>query len=179
MSTLKSNNIQKELAEIAPILATLPKRNNLVIPEHYFDDVENEILSQLKLSDLKRSQLQIPDSYFEDLEDKILHKVNNSPMVNTVTMHRWMRYVAAALVVVIMSIFAFQYIPLSTAPSQVADSIEVNDYLQYLQQNIEDGDIEMLIDSGLVEESDLTVVELPSQDSTLDGEDFFVTELEF
>lgn len=179
MNTLESYQIQQELAEIAPTLAALPKRNHHVVPENYFDDVEEVIFSQLKLSDLKRKKVSVPDQYFEGLEDKILGTVNNNAKVKTFTIQRWVRYAAAASVVVVLSAVAFKYFSINTAPNQMADSLEVNDYLQYLQQNVEDGDIEMMIDNGLVEESDLTVVEIPSDESKIEEAGLFETELDF
>lgn len=179
MNNLESYQIQQELAEIAPTLAALPKRNNQAVPENYFADVEDEIFSQLKLSDLKRKQIQVPDRYFDDLEDKILHNVKDISPIKTFHRPQWMKYAAAASVVMVLSIFALNYLSSNTAPIQVADSLEASDYLQYIEQNVEDGDIEMLIENGLIEESDLTVVDLHSIELQNEEQGLFETELEF
>lgn len=57
----------------APLLASLEKENNFLVPRHYFEKLSQEIINQIKIEELAGKDLhfQIPDSYFESLKNKI------------------------------------------------------------------------------------------------------------
>ena len=53
------------------------KENGFKVPEGYFDSLEDNIMSELKLKDqVNTSGYTTPDNYFEALEDSILDKVS-------------------------------------------------------------------------------------------------------
>ena len=95
------------------------------------------------------------------------------------------KYLAAASIVLVLAFIGINRWSDNNATTSLSpiasNSTEDAMYYLYLQDNIEDGDIELLIENGLVEESDLSVAdigvtELP--DSFTD-ETMFNSEFEF
>jgi len=70
---------QEELHKIAPTLSLIPKTSSFEVPEYYFDEVENTVLSKWKLDalDLKKdtSIFKTPANYFDNLETVVISKL--------------------------------------------------------------------------------------------------------
>ena len=64
---------KKELEELAPKLAGLPKRNPSQVPERYFEISRDEILAHIQFPvEGDKPPYHVPGNYFETLPDQIL-----------------------------------------------------------------------------------------------------------
>lgn len=77
----KNTEILKELQEISPLLAEIPRRNIQSVPPGYFENLEGKIsvYSILNQEEIKyafvKEKAGIPSGYFENLAETILSKV--------------------------------------------------------------------------------------------------------
>jgi len=153
------NNIVDEIVEIAPILASLPKSNLDQVPEHYFDQVEDEILSQLSLlKDDNQRQLALPSDYFSKIDEvimeRIVDQVQGAKIIEMPSRKiNYLKY-AAILMFFVACLGVLRY----ATPEKnmdVASQLTQSEVLDYMADNAEDFDINMLIDQGMIDESTL------------------------
>ncbi|MCZ2100801.1 MAG: hypothetical protein LC107_04600 [Chitinophagales bacterium] len=156
-------DIHAELAELSPLLSQISKEKEGIVPEGYFESVEEQISEQMAVILVDgQEERQVPMDYFESLEDKILMRMNhrqesaNSPIIVMMT-RTWVK-MAAALVLILGAMILFNNQGQSNEPELTA----VNDWDEqelwdFLIDNSDDISLMMLIDEGLVEPSDLIV----------------------
>lgn len=70
-----NNNILKELEELSPTLAGLPRTNVFGVPAGYFEALSGEILLQVAQPS---TTLSVPEGYFESLAGQILSKIKTN-----------------------------------------------------------------------------------------------------
>lgn len=72
--------IINELKDISTVVASINgQRKYNDIPEHYFDDLENQVLLEISLAKLisnTTTYTDIPDNYFSDLSEKVMSELN-------------------------------------------------------------------------------------------------------
>jgi hypothetical protein len=72
----KSIEILNELKAISPLLAAMEKVNIFQVPEEYFSDLDQRILTSIFIHQDEKNNLQnVPEGYFDSLPDKILSKI--------------------------------------------------------------------------------------------------------
>ncbi len=123
---LEAATAKEELAQLSPLLGSIKKEMPFSIPDGYFDtigkkieiavsngteqDAETELqeLSPL-LSELKKKNTYaVPTGYFENLQPAVGREVNEPvAKVIPITQRKWIRYVAAAVVIGFVATFAF------------------------------------------------------------------------
>lgn len=160
----KDKNIQQELKELSPLLADIPKPEIKDVPAGYFDTIEDQLIGLTNISSVHdhKDTSGIPEGYFESLENKIIQRLQSQPVEvrsNQLKIIRKVMKIAAAFVFVLTSYLTIrQYNPygfLST-PDEIA--LQDDDAMwDYLIDNSDDITLNMLIDNGLVEVSDLDV----------------------
>jgi len=107
--------VLKELKEIAPLLALLPKEVPFRVPENYFDDLLSETLVAVGVKEadekdfgMKNSPFEIPEQYFENLSSEILEKTKKQDTEKIrrgrVLSFNRMVWLAAASITIIMII---------------------------------------------------------------------------
>jgi hypothetical protein len=167
MNDRNTLEILDELKSLAPTLATLPKKMPYDVPTHYFDMVENEILEQVSLLKYELNQ-PVPYGYFEDMEDKLMPLMHESkdikPKIQHVTsLRRWIYGAAAIFTLAITSILVF-------SNQAKGDNIPLDEdaYLLYIQENIDDFEIDQMVENELVEESDVTLITFEHQNPEYD-----------
>jgi hypothetical protein len=75
------SDISQELESLSPAVAAIPRRNVYTVPEGYFNDLSDNILTLLqpekRLSvEIKNSQnLTVPEGYFDGLADSIMNRI--------------------------------------------------------------------------------------------------------
>ncbi|HET7119230.1 MAG TPA: hypothetical protein VFI29_22235 [Hanamia sp.] len=75
----KALEILKELQNISPSLAEIVKVNVFHVPDHYFEEIPNKVLTTVFLhQDEKITDQKVPEGYFDDLSNKILARIRNS-----------------------------------------------------------------------------------------------------
>lgn len=120
----KEHNIQDELKELSPLLAELREEE-----EGY----------------------KVPHLYFESMQNKVLRQVNEVPQkAGLFARFSWMRNLAVAAsvaVLLLVGVFLLQ----NTNDAQVADleNISTDVLAMYLDENVEDWDLDLLIEDDL------------------------------
>lgn len=164
MTKHDNSDIREELESLAPNLARLPKTNRKSVPEGYFEDVEDQIVRQLNFLHLDQRKPSIPSGYMDSLEDRIVSLVQDEQKVIPLYKKPVVKYLAAASIVLVLAFIGINRWSDNNATTSLSpiasNSTEDAMYYLYLQDNIEDGDIELLIENGLVEESDLSVADI-------------------
>lgn len=155
--------VTEELKEISPFIGGLPKIIRNDVPEGYFEDVESQILSQLSIAlEDGDCKLQIPEGYFETLENRIITIIHRDKIRKTYDLKYFIYHkiskIAAALVFVLGAVFLLTYNS-QTGDAEIVldDDWDEVDLWEYLANNTDDISLNILIENGLVEESDLLV----------------------
>ena len=70
---------KKELEQLAPTLAALPKQNPFAVPENYFETLTEDIFAETTAVPAfpEAEAFKVPENYFDNLADEILGKVTN------------------------------------------------------------------------------------------------------
>ena len=156
-------DIHAELAKLSPLLSQISKEKDGIVPEGYFESVEEQISKQMAVIIADgQEERQVPMDYFETLEDKILMRMDslqgstNSPIITLLT-RTWVK-MAAALVLILgaMILFNHEGQPYESELTAVSDWDE-QELWDFLIDNSDDISLMLIIDEGLVEPSDLIV----------------------
>lgn len=127
LAKIKSEAAQdasEELAMLSPLLSKSGKKNPYTIPEGFFNELSDNLVSEVKavsfvqdeleninplLSDLKKKETyEVPQGYFNQLPEAILLKIKNQQTAKIVEFKKgisWLKYaVAAAITGIIFTI---------------------------------------------------------------------------
>jgi hypothetical protein len=182
--------VYKELKDLAPILAELPKKSVAEVPEGYFQRVEQQIMSQIFISESTDTpKLQVPDGYFERLESDVMQVISqNDPKMSSKGKTVWLptvkflQYAAAAVVILFASVWVVFNINNNEVISEdTALELETSDaYFEYLEDNIDEFDINILLEYDLIEESDIALITYTEDAETdVDQDLIFESEINF
>ena len=161
MNQKYTSEVIEELKMLAPFFSGLPKANLHKLPEGYFEDVEEKIISQIQLTNYEL-KISVPPGYLEKVEDDILSKVKSVPSVKEHRVIGILKYrkliasIAAIMLFVLTTWFVFNKLESPSADISI-NTGEHDAYLEYIHKNIADYDINMLVDQGLIEEEDLVM----------------------
>lgn len=157
--------VHSEIKSLSGFLADIPKINILYIPEGYMDEVEEQILSQIFLTQNDYADMNVPAGYFENLEStftypdaKIINQAVGKGKIFNLAISRRLKYKVAAMILFftcclfVLNIYLHKDIIADTA----YEDPEL--YLEYLENNMDEFDIDFLADQGLIEESDISLV---------------------
>jgi hypothetical protein len=156
-----TSEVKEELKMLAPVLSGLPKANIDKLPEGYFEDVEEKIMSQILLTNYELTK-SVPSGYLEKVEDDILskvisvHTVKENRIVGILKYKKLIASIAAMMLFVLATWFVFNRVE-ETSGEIVINAEEHDTYLEYIHKNIGDYDINMLVDKGLIAEEDLVM----------------------
>ncbi|MGB4960505.1 MAG: hypothetical protein WBO36_13580 [Saprospiraceae bacterium] len=163
-----TNDVYDELKGVAPILSTLSKENHLEVPNQYFEEVEEKILSQMRIYSPEHAVL--PDGYMDVVETKVLQKLENSTNIHQEKQEsakifalKWWKSVAAAVILITTGSIVMNQLSVTNDKTLAAEMIDQDIYIKYLELHPEDFDINMMIDQGLIEESDVSIVNYDEQ----------------
>jgi len=177
--------VNKELKDIAPILAELPKNSASEVPTGYFQLVEEQIMGQIFISEnVHKSEMQVPEGYFEKLESDVINVVsknnpNKSSEVKIVLFSnvKLLQYAAAAVLILFVSVW-IEFNVNNTNAITEDTTLETSDaYFEYLEDNMDEFDINSLVDHDLIEESDITLITY-TEDAVTDDSQYFILESE-
>ncbi len=182
-----TNEVQQELEGISLLLSQLPKQElHTDVPQDYFNEVEDLIVRQMSLAQHdKTEQWQTPKGYFDQLENSILETIkpvwpNKTKPGKIVPFYRFrLKYLAAAAASVVFISACWWLFSLYVHQNGVEDmALENNDmYLQYVEDHIDDIDINMLIDADLIQEEDVTLVSV-AEDAVPTNEEYSIEDSE-
>ncbi|MEZ4909496.1 MAG: hypothetical protein R2774_01410 [Saprospiraceae bacterium] len=120
---MKDKEVINELKSVAPILVKWKDNGHYKVPEGYFDDFESRILTQIPSESAKER-----------------------------SMNPWIMRVAAVGIVVLAAFFLLRNERNSSADTQVMAANDADIYLEYLKSNPEEFDMDILVESGLLDE---------------------------
>ncbi len=73
MAMEKLSEIAEELQRVSPYLGAMAKANVFTVPDQYFNDLSNRIVTTVFLHQYEKGKgQQVPDGYFEGLSNTIL-----------------------------------------------------------------------------------------------------------
>jgi len=81
------------------------------VPENYFEDFQEALLSELKLKELcANSVFKVPENYFETLDDKILKAVKDQKETKVIKLFSWKKIayttpIAASVIIMLGILF--------------------------------------------------------------------------
>lgn len=180
--------VNKELNDLAPILAALPKKSGGELPEGYFKRVEQQILSQIFISEsVDRSELQVPDGYFERLESDVIDVIcQNDPKESSkgkmvwLSKMKFLQYAAAAVVILFASVWMVFNMNNNEVISEDTALESSDAYFEYLEDNIDEFDFNILLEHDLIEESDIALITYTEDAETdVDQDLIFESEINF
>jgi hypothetical protein len=155
--------IEIELKTLGSSLAGRYQETINDIPENYFEDLEKQVLAEFAIHrKLARESHTVPDGYFENLASNVLIKGNATQKESNV-LHIGMlikrpafRAIAASFTLILSAIILFEF---KKEVSVISPEISLEESMYYIEDNMDDIDLEELVFSGVLEEEDLTVVE--------------------
>ncbi len=177
--THQDNNMIQEIVEMAPILASIPKLRVHQVPENYFDEVEESIISQINIIKSENQEKQaLPLDYFEKVDEIILAKINDDTQgAKIVSMpilkFGYMKF-AAIFVVLIASLVVFNILK-PQENTQLTSELTQAEVLDYMVDHAEDFDINMLIDQEIIDETtldDLSYISVEDENTDIFESDF-------
>lgn len=185
MSNKNTENIIKELNDLAPSLVKLPKISTLSVPENYFENVEEQILSQLNLISYEGTK-QVPSGYLEHVESDLAtwltlndrKKVKEPILVSFLKYKKWLYSAAAIFTFATCALIVFN-VQKENYPALEITQNDQDQYLHYVQENIDDFDINVLIENDLVEESDISLVAFETESPEYEPVLFMESEINF
>ncbi len=122
----KREEIQKELEEIAPLLAKLERKENLSIPKGYFDDLTDNVLGEIQLKEEK-----IRPSFFEKIDTWLLRLFQP----------RLALALASAVGIVLAAYFLFSNQPFQQNQNIALMDLSKEEVNTYIYNNLEDFEV--------------------------------------
>ena len=129
------NKIYNEIADIAPMLASLEKQNPFTVPEGYFSSLENRTLDAIDKKPMLTSSP--PEGYFDTLSDRILDKVHKEEKVSIIPLYRkkWLAIAASFIVLFCAGYLMTTQSGIDQNHEEFALEIEPEEALEYLIEN--------------------------------------------
>jgi hypothetical protein len=162
--------IENELKSLGSSLAGQYQETTHDVPDSYFEHLEKQVIAEFTIH-RKQSQesFTVPDGYFENLGSNLLLKGKASQKESTVFQIRTLikrpafRAIAASFILVLTAVILFES---KKEVPVMSPEIGFEESLHFIEENMDDIDLEDLVTAGAVEEEDLTVVE--HDESTLE-----------
>ena len=128
------NKIDKELAEIAPLLASLEKSNPFSVPEGYFSSLENKVMDALDKKPVLTGSM--PSGYFDNLSDRVLEKIQTEEKVIVVPLYRnrWLAIAASFIVLMAAGFLINGQLGKTSSGEEFVSDYEPEEALEYLME---------------------------------------------
>lgn len=129
------NNIHKEIADIAPNLASIPKVNPFVAPEGYFYSLENHVLDAIDKKPILSNST--PDDYFNNLSERVLERVKSKEHTKVIPFYRkkWLSIAAAFIVLLGAGYLLNTQLNTTVENTEFVLDIDPEEALDYLVEN--------------------------------------------
>lgn len=139
------NNLEAQILAVSK-LPSEKTEENFKIPEGYFEDMNAKILSQIALSDTSRqNDFKVPDLYFKNLSANILAQTN-IPNTTKVVKFSFVKYAAAAVLLIATTLGAYLYNTNDTVSDKLAN-IPEQEIVDYLKFYTDANDVSFIIES--------------------------------
>jgi len=150
-----------ELEEIAPFLASLPKKMPFAVPQGYFNEnteglsewVKEESLPEFLQS--RQMPFSVPDGYFENLASIILKKVSprEAKVIPISSSRKWMQYAVAAMVAGVIAVSSVLYFGNNNKPIDPAS--ESYEWVATNLKNVPNKELDEFINTTYISSSAL------------------------
>lgn len=187
MITFDTQNIHQELQSLAPNLAALDKKPSGAVPDDYFESLEENVMAQIIVAtSIPTQQEELPQDYFETFEDKMMAQLlpketKPSPIIAMPTKTTWSIYVGlvAASILLVFGWFVFKNPNTDPTADKAWAAIDESEYIDYIESNVEDIDLHLLVEHDIVGDNDLNLITI-EQVLEDDGDDIlFESEIQF
>ncbi len=139
------------------------KQSGFKIPNTYFDTIEDQIMSQISIKNSsENSGFKIPDNYFETIEDKIINKTQQPKVIKLINKKTIITIASIAAMVVL-----FFNLNLFNTPITF-DSLDTETVETYIIDEIDLNDLNSLIDTEQLSQTDFINYNATSIDNYLD-----------
>jgi hypothetical protein len=158
------DKIQNEIKGIAPILASLDKKNPFIVPDGYFTSLENRTLDAIGKKPILANTT--PEGYFDSLSDQILERVALEEKTKVIPFYKrpWLT-IAASFILVAGAIYFM---------NTQSDGIDNNQEYSF---DIEaDEALDYLVESGDIYLSDLLSLDIDGYDLESETSSFEILE---
>jgi hypothetical protein len=141
-------DLSSRLKSEANLLDLAGMKNEFNIPENYFGHLKQQIENQINLPEVQENIFNTPAGYFENNKLTILAKVNPPKVkLRKVLSLAFIRYAAAACILLTTSLGIYLNTLEISSNAQALSKIPTEDLELYLQQNIESGEVQTLLEN--------------------------------
>jgi hypothetical protein len=149
------NEIKNELLELQSTMAEMPSKLPFSVPDDYFKDLPKATLQHVKAFESlsEENTYALPDNYFETLPAKVLASAKQAKKPTTIIailgwQSKTIRWSAAAVFLLMVSLSSVLYISQRNKnPEVILSKILLPELNEYAQQNIDDYDVYMHINT--------------------------------
>jgi hypothetical protein len=162
----EQNDILKELERMGSPLAKISRQMPYILPSGYFDELPDILLAQVNekdvVSDLpKLTPFKAPDGYFDELPGQLLEAIKaERPKSKTIPLGRgpWyqVRLAAAAVLLILLGAGVFGIFRQDTSFDAKLAGLSEETVSEYIQQNIDEFDGQMIESSFEVSAANVT-----------------------
>ncbi|MBS1687648.1 MAG: hypothetical protein JSS96_02900 [Bacteroidetes bacterium] len=151
-----------------PVLS-ISKEIPQAVPDDYFKNLPSQILQAAKLNDIPKTlPYAVPQAYFENLPAEVLHKAKGDDNkqdfrpTRIIAFSGNLRWAAAALLLLCLSIGSYEFLHTrATSPEKALAKVPQANLKEYIRQNIDDFDAEMIVSN--LQSTDIHNVQVSSK----------------
>ncbi len=146
------------------------KKSGFKTPENYFNDLEDHLLSNIKLSEkIEASGFKIPENYLETIEDNILKKTHNTSS-KVIVFKRNYLYAISSIAAAVLLLISLNLSKSSTTTIDLVDNEAIENYIL---EEFETDELASLFDDNELLETDFINFELTNTliESTIENGD--------
>jgi len=155
LAKIKGESAASEIAELSPFLAGLSRKMPYEVPAGFFGATDlssitkEEELPQI-LKELRTMPYHVPQGYFESFPEMMLARIAQ-PKAKVVSMKRWMRIAAAAVIATVIAVSGYIYF---TTPNDISV-----DNPEWMAKSLKDVDTKEL--QEFIQQTDVTIAQTP------------------
>lgn len=144
------------------ITQKMGKKSGFSVPEKYFDEIENNAITNIFAEQLPKStNLNVPTNYFSTLEDSILSKIaSEEKNTNVISLRSkffsFVPYVAAASVLLFLGFYLFNN--LNNTNINELDFANIEDWYENGYIDTNDSDLALALEMTDFEEDEITSI---------------------
>ncbi len=149
------NNLTEQINSQVKITQLVAKTNDFDTPAGYFENLDQQIQSRVSLDNLKANDFNVPANYFADSQKRIQNSVITKSKKSNVIKLHFIRYAAAACILLTTTLGVYINIKHSTTVDYQLSKIPVQEIESYLNQHTDGSDLPMLIES--IDDANLSI----------------------
>lgn len=143
------------------------KKTGFKVPENYFEDFEDILLSELKLKEtISKSGFAVPQNYFESLEQRINDTIKKDKEVKVIKLFTWRKALfTASIAASLILMFNVLYNKKEIVSMNTIETVSIENYI--LTEDLESNEIASLFSNDDL--SDLNLNNMSFNSETLEN----------